>query len=371
MRDYSHEPSYESHYEHQDHREPYHDSYDEGYGGDAYSEEPTYTYEPVQSRQMYKQPHVYKRSATDEMGAREGQFFIKKLIFPAPEKTTVKPDTPTTGTPTTVAPGPAIDDDEKFQPEGRTVRKRSVGRRKSSPTSPGTSERSTSLNREVFPGCFSSPPEDCGAHCVASFREDEGCYQCCCMDKTVNATTCALPVDGGRCRGNFKRWAFNERRGKCEPFTYSGCDGNGNRFMCKEMCERHCVEEGGRDGQASTCPLKIRVSTGFGWNRAIGVASQWPGIYQTYIKENREVGSGEHWVTDTTSPTGPTRPTHAIWKDGSNWLIGTIANLGTSLSVARIKSSKCPHNVGFDWKYFETATDSWVEAGRGLVVREE
>jgi len=98
------------------------------------------------------------------------------------------------------------------------------------------------LNQEVSPGCFSSPPQDCGAGCVASFREDEDCYQCCCMDKTVNATTCALPADGGNCRGNLERWAFNEETGDCEPFVYGGCGGNGNRFMCKEMCEHHCVE---------------------------------------------------------------------------------------------------------------------------------
>merc|ERR1719188_1629397 len=55
MSDYSHEPSYESHYAEDDYRERHHDSYDEGhYGGDAYSEEPSYTYK---SRPTYKESH--------------------------------------------------------------------------------------------------------------------------------------------------------------------------------------------------------------------------------------------------------------------------------------------------------------------------
>ena len=75
----------------------------------------------------------------------------------------------------------------------------------------------------------------------------------------MTASTCALPADGGRCRGNFERWAFNGATGDCEPFTYGGCGGNGNRFMCKEMCERHCA----RDGQSTTkqfCGLTSEAS---------------------------------------------------------------------------------------------------------------
>jgi len=95
--------------------------------------------------------------------------------------------------------------------------------------------------REVSPGCFSSPPRDCGAGCVASFREDRGgCYECCCQEKQVNATACALPADGGKCRGFIEQWAFNEATGDCEKFTYGGCGGNDNRFNCKEMCMRNC-----------------------------------------------------------------------------------------------------------------------------------
>merc|ERR1712156_868670 len=64
-REYKRFDPYESHYAEEDYR-PHHDSYDEGYGGHAYSEEPTYTYEPI-----YRQ----ERSAK---GGREGQ---QSLLF--------------------------------------------------------------------------------------------------------------------------------------------------------------------------------------------------------------------------------------------------------------------------------------------------
>ena len=48
------------------------------------------------------------------------------------------------------------------------------------PRSAYRSKRSTSLSSS----CFSSPPEDCGADCVTSFRKGDGCYQCCCPEKT-------------------------------------------------------------------------------------------------------------------------------------------------------------------------------------------
>merc|ERR1719471_618164 len=42
--DYHFDPFYESHFAYRDYREPHHDSYDEGYGGDAYLEAPSYAY---------------------------------------------------------------------------------------------------------------------------------------------------------------------------------------------------------------------------------------------------------------------------------------------------------------------------------------
>jgi len=67
-KDYHHEPLYESHFADRSYREPHHDSYDEGYGGDSYSEELTYTYE---SKQPSYEQSTYRRSKRSE---RDGQF---------------------------------------------------------------------------------------------------------------------------------------------------------------------------------------------------------------------------------------------------------------------------------------------------------
>jgi len=76
--DYHFEPSYESHFAERDYREPHHDSYDEGYGGDAYSEVPTYTYEPTKSKQPMKSRPSYEQShesrSTRSASMRDGLF---------------------------------------------------------------------------------------------------------------------------------------------------------------------------------------------------------------------------------------------------------------------------------------------------------
>ena len=57
--DHHYEPFYENHFADRDNREPHHDIYvEDNYGGDAYSEEQTYTYEP---RSTYRS----KRSVRD------------------------------------------------------------------------------------------------------------------------------------------------------------------------------------------------------------------------------------------------------------------------------------------------------------------
>lgn len=35
-------------------------------------------------------------------------------------------------------------------------------------------------------------------------------------------------------------WYFKSSARQCEPFTYSGCEGNSNRFQTVEECEKTC-----------------------------------------------------------------------------------------------------------------------------------
>jgi Kunitz-type protease inhibitor 1 len=54
---------------------------------------------------------------------------------------------------------------------------------------------------------------------------------------------CALPLDPGPCRGAVPRFAFRAETGKCEMFTYGGCEGNENNFPNHAACFARCGAE--------------------------------------------------------------------------------------------------------------------------------
>ncbi|KAF8763253.1 PI-actitoxin-Axm2a like protein [Argiope bruennichi] len=47
----------------------------------------------------------------------------------------------------------------------------------------------------------------------------------------------------GPCRASVPSWYYNQETGKCERFTYGGCQGNGNRYSSEEECKSNCVKE--------------------------------------------------------------------------------------------------------------------------------
>lgn len=55
--------------------------------------------------------------------------------------------------------------------------------------------------------------------------------------------SCILPMEEGDCSRFTLRWYFNSQVGACRPFIYSGCGGNTNRYLQKEECEKHCVQQ--------------------------------------------------------------------------------------------------------------------------------
>ena len=38
-----------------------------------------------------------------------------------------------------------------------------------------------------------------------------------------------------------KRWSFNQRSGKCESFSWTGCSKNDNHFDTEEHCAERCA----------------------------------------------------------------------------------------------------------------------------------
>ncbi|KAL3864684.1 hypothetical protein ACJMK2_006345 [Sinanodonta woodiana] len=55
--------------------------------------------------------------------------------------------------------------------------------------------------------------------------------------------TCSMPEDSGLCRANFRRFFYNPINGRCEEFRYGGCGGNSNNFMSLDECQETCIQD--------------------------------------------------------------------------------------------------------------------------------
>ncbi|XP_027848870.1 papilin isoform X1 [Aphis gossypii] len=57
---------------------------------------------------------------------------------------------------------------------------------------------------------------------------------------TRPSDVCLIPLDPGPCLQTIDMWYFKTSSRRCEPFAYSGCEGNANKFQSVEECERIC-----------------------------------------------------------------------------------------------------------------------------------
>jgi len=71
---------------------------------------------------------------------------------------------------------------------------------------------------------------------------DKGCKTCGCKPKK---NICRLAKNPGTPCGSvktaFRRFFFNHKKGKCEPFIFFGCHHNSNNFKTKKACEARCL----------------------------------------------------------------------------------------------------------------------------------
>ena len=51
---------------------------------------------------------------------------------------------------------------------------------------------------------------------------------------------CTLPSVAGPCSKNITRWFYNYQAGRCQQFTYGGCNGNQNNFDSLKSCHGTC-----------------------------------------------------------------------------------------------------------------------------------
>ncbi|KAJ8924359.1 hypothetical protein NQ315_007155 [Exocentrus adspersus] len=63
-------------------------------------------------------------------------------------------------------------------------------------------------------------------------------------DPIPKPESCSLPECAGRCKKPLitkwsLKWSYNSELGECRQFWYSGCEGNGNRFGSKHVCEKN------------------------------------------------------------------------------------------------------------------------------------
>ncbi|XP_056144818.1 tissue factor pathway inhibitor a isoform X2 [Lampris incognitus] len=60
-------------------------------------------------------------------------------------------------------------------------------------------------------------------------------------DLFIFSEVCAMKEDVGPCKAIKERFFFDVDTGRCTPFQYGGCAGNGNNFHTLEACEQMCV----------------------------------------------------------------------------------------------------------------------------------
>ena len=90
-----------------------------------------------------------------------------------------------------------------------------------------------------------------------------------------------------------------------------------------------------------------------------------PEIYGSYT---RVIGDdvNDHYYYQSNFANGY----YGIWFCGTKWYIGTISTSKGKCqgrASSNIYTDKCVHDIGFDWKYWDSP--NWLHAGDGLAVK--
>ncbi|KAF4023679.1 hypothetical protein G4228_015278 [Cervus hanglu yarkandensis] len=72
------------------------------------------------------------------------------------------------------------------------------------------------------------------------------------LDQDSQPAFCLEPKLAGSCKNKTARYFYNAKAGCCEPFIYSGCEGNKNNFNTIEDCLKSCCP----DCMKTCCPLE-------------------------------------------------------------------------------------------------------------------
>ncbi|XP_072529780.1 inter-alpha-trypsin inhibitor [Salminus brasiliensis] len=85
----------------------------------------------------------------------------------------------------------------------------------------------------------------------------------------VRSQACHLPKAPGDCFGNYLRYYYDAAHGKCKTFYWTGCVGNGNRFLDIHHCNKTCfgiIDEGEEQEEEveSVTPVGIILGVALG-----------------------------------------------------------------------------------------------------------
>ena len=69
-----------------------------------------------------------------------------------------------------------------------------------------------------------------------NFLTVEECENSC----SAGRDSCLEPMESGPCFAAFERYYFEPSLRSCQPFTWGGCQENGNNFETAEACESSC-----------------------------------------------------------------------------------------------------------------------------------
>ncbi|XP_071826356.1 uncharacterized protein [Apostichopus japonicus] len=77
--------------------------------------------------------------------------------------------------------------------------------------------------------------------CLGSGNRFNTLAECQATCEAVTGDACALPLDAGPCTDNVVRFFYNSATESCQQFTFGGCGGNVNNFATLDECDRRCV----------------------------------------------------------------------------------------------------------------------------------
>uniref|UniRef100_A0AC34Q2N4 Papilin n=1 Tax=Panagrolaimus sp. JU765 TaxID=591449 RepID=A0AC34Q2N4_9BILA len=77
-----------------------------------------------------------------------------------------------------------------------------------------------------------------------------------------DATRCLEPLAVGKCKDALPAFFYNAANRRCEPFSYSGCHGNGNRFLTLSQCESSCKKFFHLEKTEAHCFLPVDIGEG-------------------------------------------------------------------------------------------------------------